>query len=216
MPEYTDLYALSARRTEERVTAFAERFLPEREETADEFEVPQFARAPEQVFRTSAELIRHCCARLSEAQPVYWRNTRDMGANCFVLFGGEELGLLGSRHYVSTLTDKEHDRIKAMLNLDMVGVGDEAWWLIGDAALQEQMGALAAELGIDTVDSTLIRGLSSDHASFIAGGIPALMFHRWEDPLLHTPQDVSDRVNPEYLEEAARMGIALLLALSEG
>jgi aminopeptidase YwaD len=140
----------------------------------------------------------------------------DMGANCFVLFGGEELGLLGSRHYVSTLTDKEHDRIKAMLNLDMVGVGDEAWWLIGDAALQEQMGALATELGIDTVDSTLIRGLSSDHASFIAGGIPALMFHRWEDPLLHTPQDVSDRVNPEFLEEAARMGIALLLALSEG
>jgi hypothetical protein len=78
MPEYTDLYALSARRTEERVTAFAERFLPEREETADEFEVPQFARAPEQVFRTSAELIRHCCARLSEAHTVYWRNTRDM------------------------------------------------------------------------------------------------------------------------------------------
>ena len=140
----------------------------------------------------------------------------DMGANCFVLFGGEELGLLGSRHYVAQLADKERDRIKAMLNLDMVGVGDEAWWLIGDTDLQAQMARLATGLGIDAVASTLIRGLSSDHASFIAGNIPALMFHRWEDPLLHTPQDNSDRVNPEYLEEAARMGIALLLALAEG
>jgi hypothetical protein len=43
------------------------------------------------------------------------------------------------------------------------------------------------------------------------------MFHRWQDPLLHTPQDVSSRVKPEYLEDAARMGVALLEALdSEG
>jgi aminopeptidase YwaD len=138
----------------------------------------------------------------------------EMGSNCFVLFGGEELGLLGSAHYVSQLTDDEKRRIKAMLNLDMVGVGEEAWWLIGDPALQSQLAALVPELGIDdAVASALVRGLSSDHASFIAAGIPALMLHRWDDPLLHTPQDVSDRIVPEYLEEAARMGIALLQAL---
>lgn len=138
-----------------------------------------------------------------------------MGANCFVLFGAEELGLLGSTHFVSQLTEPERSSLKAMLNLDMVGVGDEAWWLIGDAALQERMAGLAPGLGIeDAMPSTLIRGLSSDHASFINGGIPALMFHRWEDPLLHTPQDVSDRIVPEYLEEAARMSIALLEALA--
>ena len=94
----------------------------------------------------------------------------EMGSNCFVLFGGEELGLLGSAHYVAALTDAEKGRIKAMLNLDMVGVGDEGWWLIGDPALQQQMLALTGGLGIDdAVPSTLIRGLSSDHASFING-----------------------------------------------
>ena len=137
---------------------------------------------------------------------------REIGNNCFVLFGAEELGLLGSRHYVSTLDQAAKDRIKAMLNFDMVGVGDQAWWLIGTGSLQKRMNDLAVGLNIQTVNSSLT-GTSSDHASFLAAGIPSLMFHRWEDPLLHTPQDVSARVKPEYLEQAARMGVALLEAL---
>jgi aminopeptidase YwaD len=135
------------------------------------------------------------------------------GDNCFVLFGAEELGLLGSRHFITTLTEEEKGRIKAMLNFDMVGVGDEAWWLIGTPELQQRTSQLALDLGIPTEASNLI-GTSSDHASFLQAGIPALMFHRWQDPLLHTPQDVSDRVRPELLEQAARMGLALLEALS--
>ncbi len=141
----------------------------------------------------------------------------EMGNNCFVLFGGEELGLLGSKYYVSQLDQAAKAQLKAMLNFDMVGVGDQAWWLIGSADLQQRMGAIAKQIGInDTMPSTLIRGLSSDHASFEAAGIPVLMFHRWEDPLLHTPQDVSARVQPNYLEQAARMGIALLESLNAG
>jgi aminopeptidase YwaD len=134
------------------------------------------------------------------------------GNNCFVLFGGEELGLLGSRHFVSTLTEEEKGRIKAMLNFDMVGVGDDTWWLIGTPDLQGRMVDLATSLGIQAQPSTL-SGTSSDHASFLQAGIPALMFHRWQDPLLHTPEDVSDRVRPELLEQAARMGLAMLQAL---
>ncbi len=140
----------------------------------------------------------------------------EIGSNCFVLFGGEELGLLGSRHYVSALNQASKSRIKAMLNFDMVGVGDAAWWLVGTGSLQKRMDDLTDKLGIDTVNSDLT-GTTSDHASFLEAGIPALMFHRWQDPLLHTPQDVSSRVKPEYLEQAARMGVALLESIaSEG
>jgi Zn-dependent M28 family amino/carboxypeptidase len=126
------------------------------------------------------------------------------------------LGLLGSRHFVSTLDQAAKSRIKAMLNFDMVGVGDDAWWLIGTAELQRRMNGLAGELKVETENSNL-SGTSSDHASFLAAGIPSLMFHRWQDPLLHTPEDVSARVKPQYLEEAARMGVALLESiLTEG
>jgi aminopeptidase YwaD len=135
----------------------------------------------------------------------------EMGANCFVLFGAEEIGLVGSAFYVSQLTAEEKGRIKAMLNFDMVGVGEEGWWVIGEGELQTRAAEIATDLGIAGVmPSTLIRGLSSDHASFAQAGMPVLMYHRWEDPLLHTPEDVVDRVKPQYLEEAARMGIAML------
>ena len=48
----------------------------------------------------------------------------------FVTFGAEEVGLLGSEHYVSELSEDEKNRIVGMFNLDMVGsrnagVGDE-------------------------------------------------------------------------------------------
>jgi aminopeptidase YwaD len=155
-------------------------------------------------------------ATVMEIASVLSKNGQAAG-HCFVLFGAEENGLLGSRYYVSQLDAAAKSRIKAMLNFDMVGVGSEGWWLIGSSELQRQMGTLAGELKIEDVQpSTLIRGLSSDHAAFIEGGIPALMFHRWEDNLLHTPQDVSGRVDAEYLEEAARMGVAMLKELATG
>jgi aminopeptidase YwaD len=141
----------------------------------------------------------------------------EMGANCFVLFGAEEIGLVGSAYYVSQMTAEEKSRLKAMLNFDMVGVGEEGWWVIGDGELQTRAAEVAADLGVEgVVPSTLIRGLSSDHASFAQAGLPVLMYHRWEDPLLHTPEDVVDRVKPQYLEEAARMGIAMLEFLDSG
>jgi aminopeptidase YwaD len=140
----------------------------------------------------------------------------EMASNCFVMFGAEELGLVGSRHYVSTLDDAAKKRLKAMLNFDMVGVGEQAWLLIGSEDVVRRTAELAAALNIQTTASELMRGASSDHASFIAAGVPSIMFHRWEDNLLHTPQDVTSRVDPTYMEEAARMGVALLESLSGG
>jgi hypothetical protein len=107
----------------------------------------------------------------------------NMGANCFVLFAAEEVGLLGSRAYVDSLDRAARDRIKAMLNFDMVGVGEDGWELIGSAELQTRAQALASGLGIATARSSLAgTGASSDHASFIEAGIPALMFYRSDDP----------------------------------
>jgi aminopeptidase YwaD len=61
-----------------------------------------------------------------------------------------------------------------------------------------------------------LRGASSDHASFQQAGIPAFMLHRQSDPLLHTPQDVIDRVKPELLQQAAQLGVGMLESLNTG
>jgi aminopeptidase YwaD len=139
-----------------------------------------------------------------------------MGSNCFVLFGGEEEGLLGSKAYVQSLDGAARSRIKAMFNYDMVGVGDNGWLLIGNAGLQQRGQSIANSLGIDTQLGSLPANTGSDHASFIQGGIPALMLYRLTDNLLHTPQDVSNRVHPELLEQAAKLGIAMLESYNGG
>ncbi|HWC29948.1 MAG TPA: M28 family peptidase, partial [Dehalococcoidia bacterium] len=139
-----------------------------------------------------------------------------MASHCFVLFGSEEIGLLGSRAYVESLDNAARGRLKAMLNFDMVGVGDETWLLIGTQSLQQRASSIASSLGISVARGNLPVSTSSDHASFLAFDIPSLMFHRTNDPLLHTPEDVTGRVKPQLLEDAARMGIALLESLNTG
>ena len=133
-------------------------------------------------------------------------------AACFVAFSAEEIGLVGSEYFVNQLSPDDRSALAYMLNFDMVGVGTD-WRLIGTPSLQRQGQAIAESLGV-VATATRLSGSSSDHSSFIAGGIPALMLHRVEDTLLHTPADVADRISPEQLAEAVRLGLAFLDGLS--
>lgn len=142
---------------------------------------------------------------------------RDLPGNqCFVLFGAEELGLFGSRHFVALLTPEERGAIRAMLNFDMTGVGD-VWWLIGTPSLVARArDVVARDLGIDATPAELPDNASSDHAAFIDAGIPAILVHRWPDPYLHTPVDRIDRVDGAAVAQAAAIGLALLRDLAAG
>jgi Zn-dependent M28 family amino/carboxypeptidase len=89
------------------------------------------------------------------------------------LWGGEELGTIGSRAYVDGLVDE----VIAYLNLDMAGsldganlVYDEAHAADGSAAITAAYLAWFAERGEPT--ETVDLGGSSDHFGFIAAGIP--------------------------------------------
>lgn len=154
-------------------------------------------------------------ATVLEIALVMSRNGR-MGNNCFVLFGAEELGLVGSRAFVQSLDSAARSRIKAMFNYDMVGVGSDGWLLIGNANLQQRGATLADSIGIAVRRGNLPANTGSDHASFANAGIPALMLYRETDNLLHTPQDVTSRVRPELLEQAARIGVALIESFNGG
>jgi aminopeptidase YwaD len=127
----------------------------------------------------------------------------------FVAFGAEEIGLLGSRHYVSTLGEAERNEIAAMINLDMVGVGDRLSFG-GDPVLVEQAIERASAIGIAAERMRDRGSSSSDHASFMAVGIPALFVYRGEDPNYHTAGDRAEHVRPEHLEVAGRIVLGLL------
>jgi len=135
------------------------------------------------------------------------------GDHCFVLFGAEELGLLGSRHFVETLDEAERQELRAMLNFDMTGVG-ESWLLIGSPELVALAAQAAADAGIEATPSEQPEGVGSDHQSFLTARLPAIWFFRITDTLLHTPQDTADRVQPHQMEEAATLGLLLLEEVS--
>jgi aminopeptidase YwaD len=130
---------------------------------------------------------------------------------CLVAFGAEEVGLVGSRSFVDSLSPDERQALRGMVNLDMVGVGDQ-WQLIGSKELVEEVDRDAATFGLDPVPAELPPGISGDHNSFIAGGIPTILIHRFDDPRYHSAEDQAQFVEPQLLEQATEL---TLLALQE-
>jgi aminopeptidase YwaD len=127
----------------------------------------------------------------------------------FALFGAEELGLDGSQFYVQHLTDLERHAIRADINLDMVGVGDQ--WRFGGTndLVQLALGA-ADDLGIRALPLNGPLSGASDHASFLAAGIPAVFLYRVEDPNYHTAGDVASLVDPNALGQAGTIALGVL------
>lgn len=130
---------------------------------------------------------------------------------CFVAFGGEELGLWGSRKFVESLNEDARSNIVAMLNMDMVGVGDR-WRISGSADLLDLTSTVSQGLGIEVrpFEGGTRSGGGSDHAPFLAAGIRAVFIHRLDDPNYHTANDTAEHVDPAALEAAGRMVVGII------
>jgi aminopeptidase YwaD len=133
---------------------------------------------------------------------------------CLVAFGAEEVGLVGSRHFVTGLSPDERQALQGMVNLDMVGVGDQ-WQLLGSDELVAELDAEAASLALDPVPIELSPRSSSDQNSFIGGDIPAILIHRFDDPRYHSAEDQVQFVEPRLLEQATELTLLALRLLAE-
>ena len=130
----------------------------------------------------------------------------------FVAFGSEEVGLIGSRHYVNELSDDERGRIVAMLNLDALAQGGLV--VGGDEALVQQALDIARSISVPLKGGREAPNTSSDHASFRSAGIPAIYFEGGSFANVHTPNDTVENVAPEQLGQAGTIASRLLAALA--
>jgi Zn-dependent M28 family amino/carboxypeptidase len=102
----------------------------------------------------------------------------------FAFWGAEELNLLGSQHYVNTLSDEELQSIVANLNFDMVGSPNYVRFVYdgdgsaggpvgppGSAQIETVFTQYFASQGLAS-DPTPFNG-RSDYGPFIAVGVPA-------------------------------------------
>lgn len=71
---FADCYVLTNKRTKEFISSFLDKYLPNRQEYTDTYEVPQFSQQPTVVFKTADELIQYLEHHINEVHGIYWYN----------------------------------------------------------------------------------------------------------------------------------------------
>lgn len=128
----------------------------------------------------------------------------------FVLFGGEEMGLMGSTYFANNLPS-QFKKIDSMFNFDMVGEGDGAGCAM--SAEPEELKTVLEEANehvkILKRAPRIIRGVgvrSSDYAPFFLKGAACISFISNGPHLYyHLPGDTIYRINPDIMADIARL-----------
>lgn len=115
----------------------------------------------------------------------------------FVLFTGEESGLLGSRAMVANMPEGM-GKVKAMVNLDMVGRlnrSDSLRVYGAETAVEfrEMLQSIPTEAFYWDARSEIFA--RSDHASFIRSGIPSVFFFTGLHEDYHAPSDDIEKLD---------------------
>ena len=136
-----------------------------------------------------------------------------------ILFGGEEEGLFGSSTYVAALPDPERARIRAVVNMDMIGCrnGGEPGVLLESAPVAQGVLdglARAAATYTQLQVRTSLHPFNSDHVPFLDAGLPAVLTIEADDeanPRPHTAGDTVDTIDPDLATAILRMNLAYLV-----
>ncbi len=140
----------------------------------------------------------------------------------FIMFMGEEQGLLGSKHLVEeAIENNTIDNIKYMMNLDMAGnpIGMNAGGKLDNEAFYKELGATIQQQDSIFENTFSNRsGLHSDHQPFMLEGVPILSVHSNLDRSIygcyHSDCDDFNLVNEEHMTNTARFGTMILYALA--
>ncbi|WP_432423117.1 M28 family metallopeptidase [Streptomyces pseudovenezuelae] len=90
----------------------------------------------------------------------------------FAWWGAEELGMVGSRYYVNSLTTANRQKISGYLNFDMIGSPNPGYYVYDDdPAIEKTFKDYYAGIGVPTEIETEGDG-RSDHAPFKSAGVP--------------------------------------------
>lgn len=131
----------------------------------------------------------------------------------FICFSGEEMGLIGSQHYVRQLKQEEIRKIDLMVNYDMVGY-------LKDKNSIPALGSRAIPAIVDIISKIndkypfKVQAASdasgnSDHASFGREGVPYVFFFTGLHNNYHRATDDADKIDYKGLAGIARFGFEM-------
>lgn len=136
----------------------------------------------------------------------------------FVAFTGEESGLLGSKSYVKKM-GQELSSIKAMVNIDTLGLADtKVWASHADKNLLQKLYKIADALHLPIAGVNVERVGSTDSESFREKKIPSIALHSVTSEtlkILHSPQDTLEAVKLDEYYQSYRLIAAYLAFLDQ-
>jgi len=138
----------------------------------------------------------------------------------FAAWAGEELGLVGSRHYT------KHPRFPlektvVYMNLDMVGTGDDDLYVGGMWEFSDFFDQLKSHLSAPFQEKLRYRVdyRGSDHGAFLPRGVTAISLRTGnvltrelddEHPEYHRLGDIAETIRPQLLQTAAQYHIEII------
>ena len=132
------------------------------------------------------------------------------------LFGAEELGLIGSGHYVGKPV-VPLARTVAMVNFDMVGRLRERRVSVAGSDSGGGLHALASDAAKREGITATLQGSPygpSDHSKFYDAGVPVLFFHTGSHDDYHRPTDTSDKIDPDGMARVAAVAARVIERLA--
>lgn len=155
-------------------------------------------------------------ALLNLAERLVYAGRRDRSI-IFVLFSGEEEGLLGSQHFVQNCP-VPLAKIVGMLNLDMVGRVRSNILYTGGSGTAAAFDPMLASADVDSPLELKSIGKGgrgpSDHMSFSLKQIPVLFFFSGVHADYHTPTDDSTAINYAGIVEVIRLSMRVVNEMS--
>jgi len=135
----------------------------------------------------------------------------------FVAFDWEENGLGGSRKFVDNLPREERTNIRAMINLECLGLTPpEVWVSRADKRLLNAYASVTRSLGFAVIGANVDGVGDDDSHPFLNAGIPVLTIHSVTTEtlhILHSPADNLQAIHPDYYYAAYRIAATYLAYL---
>ncbi len=127
----------------------------------------------------------------------------------FIAFDAEEMGLLGSRHYVNYQPIKPVENTVAMINLDMVGRNETELLWVGGGFYGHDIKNIAERantlVGFELLYNVGLLSFASDQAPFLRREIPALFFFSGMHDDYHQPTDTPDKLNLDKIKRVSQL-----------
>jgi hypothetical protein len=137
----------------------------------------------------------------------------------FVGFTDEEKGLVGSNYYVKQLTKEKLSAVKAVVNLECLGLTPtKVWASVANPELLSDLRKVTVSMNVKLNSVNVERVGTDDTESFRDKKVPVITIHSvtqetW--PVLHSRHDNLEAINVDYLYESYHVVGAYLAYIDE-